>query len=330
MRRDGFAERDATATRAGICILCGEGPTRLSRQFSSPAWTVVECSACSTRYVDPIPELSTLASYYEYDAYGRLAYDRCATATETRVSDLVRLLGVARTHGLPPGRLLDVGCSTGQLLVAARRGGWIPQGVEIDPRTAAVAEERSGSSVRVGTGLEALAADEEFEVITMSHWLEHSPAPRRQLELASDHLVPGGGLLVRVPNTAADAPRCLGWGWRWFSPPVHLFYFTEAGLRRVANQVGLQAVWANLRQGDAWSLPIELAVGYGRRLNPWSRSHVPQGMGPRASAESPLVQKLTRLAEALNSYNPLRPWENSELVMLLRRPQEVGGADSPS
>lgn len=321
---------DADASPADACKLCGHRSIRPSRQFSFPTWTIVECATCRVRYVDPIPDVATLANYYAYEAYGRPAYDRGATPTATRVAMLSRLLRDAADHGMPRGRLLDVGCSTGQLLEAAKHGGWNPEGIEIDPRTVEVARSRTGARVRVGTGLEALGAEERFEAITMSHWLEHSPEPRRQLTMAREHLEPGGAVLLRVPNTDSDAARYLGWGWRWFSPPVHLYYFNEESLRSVAGRVGLETRWTHVRQGDAWPLPVELAWGYARRLRPRARARKPPAEPSSSATESPVVRAITQSAEALSTFNPLPASENSELVMLLRRPQEVGGADSPS
>lgn len=302
------------------CTFCRGGPLRHSSRFSSPAWSVVQCDACSVRYVDPMPDPATLARYYRYEDYGRPAYDRGDAPTEIRTSELRHLLEMAGSHGLPRGRLLDVGCSTGQMLVAARRCGWDPEGIEIDERTAAVAEAKTGSRVRVGRGLEALDANERFEAITMSHWLEHHTEPRRQLELAREHLVPGGAVLVRVPNAGGDAAQLLGWGWRWFSPPVHLFYFTESSLRRVAADIGLEVPWALGRQGDAYALPVELGWGYTRRLYPWSRARRPAEAALPTTTGPTHSLLLAEVAEKLSSISPLRGWEDSELVMLLRRP----------
>ena len=272
-------------------------------------------------YVEPIPDPESLAHYYEYESYGKVVYGRSEGAASVRVRAFGQLLAEAGRHGLRQGQLLDVGCSNGLLLSAAIRSGWQVEGIELDPDTARVAHERTGARVRAGNGLEVLAPEERFDAITMSHWLEHTTEPMRQLTMARRHLSPGGGILLRVPNARGKVASLLGSSWRWFTPPVHLFYFTPRSFEVAADRLGLELRWVSERQGDAYAFPVELVWGMLHRYvtaPPLTEAVT----APPTPADPPVYRtvRLAPLADLSGRANPFRRWEDTELVVLLTAP----------
>jgi SAM-dependent methyltransferase len=301
------------------CRWCGASSTATSTRFRG-GWPTRDCLACGTSYVDPMPSPEDLARLYRYESYGQPIYDLDERKQRRRRSGFARRLAEAAAHGLPKGRLLDVGCSTGSLLVAAASLGWEPEGIEVDAATARVARERSGAPVRVGSGLEVLDESERFDAITMSHWLEHAPDPRGQMIAAERHLAPGGGVYVRVPNAEGTVATMLGARWRWYSPPVHLIYFGIPSFRHPDPRLALRPVWASSRQGDAYPILVELALGAARRppSSPAGGEKPCGSSGPVRGG--PLRRMALRLVEDSGRWNPLAPWEDSELSLVLRRP----------
>lgn len=303
------------------CRLCGSAALAPSARFSTRDWRLLTCSDCAVSYVEPIPDPESLAPYYEYESYGKVVYGRSEAAASVRVRAFEQLLGEAGRHGLRAGRLLDVGCSNGLLLSAAARSGWQVEGIELDPETARVAHERTGARVRQGSGLEVLAPDERFDAITMSHWLEHTTEPMRQLTIARAHLAQGGGILLRVPNARGKVASLLGPAWRWFTPPVHLFYFAPRSFEVAADRLGLELRWVSERQGDAYAFPVELAWGMLHRYVTPRPSRGPAS--PSSTPGGPPVYstvRLSSLADLSGRANPFRRWEDTELVVLLTLP----------
>lgn len=306
------------------CPFCIGRETTLSGRFEDPVWSVWSCDRCTNSFVHPLPAPEEIRHFYGYGGYGAPSYSRNSPHNRAAVARMAKLLELVAKWRKEPGVLLDVGCSIGSMLVAARLGAWRAEGIEIDPTTAEIAGRRSGARVRVGTGLGVLAPEEKFDLIVMNHWLEHTPDPGRQLSMARQHLAPGGLLLIRVPNARGLVPRLIGTAWNWFQPPVHLQYFSATAFQVKARDEGLDVLELVARQGDASTLLIELATGLVlHRL----RARAPTGpprpdRRPRlevsASFRGRVRTGLELVSDAATKLNPLAPWEDSELLCLLR------------
>lgn len=101
-----------------------------------------------------------------------------------------------------PQRVLDVGCGAGHLLerIAAKTV-W---GVDISQGMAREAAARLGSRATImqgdATQLDTLLCGEKFNTICCSEVLEHVLEPSRVLEAMKRSLLPGGHIVVSVPN----------------------------------------------------------------------------------------------------------------------------------
>jgi len=127
------------------------------------------------------------------------------------------------------GRVLEVGCGTGGLLVAAARIGVDIEGVDIAARWLVVARRRltdHGVKIRLtAAGAERLPwPDGTFDTIVADSLLEHLDDPGRALREWVRVLRPGGQLLLWSPNrfTVTTDPHLglwgVGWLPRWLVP----------------------------------------------------------------------------------------------------------------
>lgn len=81
------------------------------------------------------------------------------------------------SDGARKGRLLDVGCGSGEFLAQMRELGWDVFGVEPDPQAARVAREQFGLTVWPGALAEASFPDGFFDAVTLNHVIEHVADP---------------------------------------------------------------------------------------------------------------------------------------------------------
>ena len=120
------------------------------------------------------------------------------------------------------GRILEVGCGTGGLLVAAARAGLDIAGVDIAARWLVVARRRltdHGLEVPlVAASAERLPwPDGHFDAVVADSVLEHLDAPSAAVREWARVLRPGGRLVVWSPNrfTLATDPHVGLWGVGW-------------------------------------------------------------------------------------------------------------------
>jgi SAM-dependent methyltransferase len=118
-----------------------------------------------------------------------------------------------------PGRVLEVGCGTGGLLLAGSRRGWEITGVDIAARWLVVARRRLDDAGRcaelVAASVEALPWDDaSFDTVAADSLVEHLDDPRIALGECLRVLRPGGRLLLWSPNrfTATTDPHVRLWG----------------------------------------------------------------------------------------------------------------------
>lgn len=255
-------QRLVAVHEAPICELCGATGLLLheklrDRLFGAPGvWNVRRCmnSTCGLHWMDPRPATSDLwklyESYWTHDSSsgpnaegssaGRRKLKRAAGyllfwRREALLSDCRYL------NDMPPGRLLDVGCGTGDFVAGMARMGWDATGIDFDRE--AVTSARRHESIKVFSGglADQNFPDDAFDAITLSNVMEHLPDPAHTFAELKRILAPSGRLVIVTPNPDSLGHRSFGRCWRGLEPPRHLFLFAPQTLKTLAERVGLRA-----------------------------------------------------------------------------------------
>lgn len=262
------------------CNLCGAEETTIvyrsvpDRRHGIPGdFALVKCARCGLVRTDPQPTPDSIGWLYpaSYSSFSETAAPRGAMARLARA--LIRLphrarYGDAELPASPkPGlsRALDVGCGTGALLEHLSGTGWEVWGIEPNAGAAATARAR----LRVPDDRIAEVAVEaaelppaHFDLVTMSHVLEHLREPVAVLRRAAQWLRPGGVLRLWLPNVESFESRLFRTYWFGLDVPRHLYHFVPATIQLALERAGLSVV--DLRpQLQATSL----AGSVGLRLN---------------------------------------------------------------
>jgi SAM-dependent methyltransferase len=196
--------------------------------------TLVRCRECGLVYANPQPtDAAALYAQCEPDTL----YER---EREARLATFAWLLDRLSRH-IVGGRLLDVGCSTGLLLAAARDKGWCVDGLEPSAWAARQAAQLYKIPVVNGTLADAPFSEGDFDAITMVDVIEHLADPAANLARACRLLRPGGVLLITTPDISSAAARLLGAKW-WGILPTHLWYFDRRTLGRLLAQGGFRVL----------------------------------------------------------------------------------------
>lgn len=193
---------------------------------------------------DPQPSPAELSAIYDADYFlgaptpeGRAQMARLKSASARGyLHDLQRYRG---PHG---GRLLEVGCGTGDFLAEAQAAGFEVAGVEVSTEAARTARARVGeAAVRVGELSDVARQLGTFDVCVLWDVLEHARNPLDLLRTARALLRPGGVLALATPSLDSWSARLLGERWMEIKPE-HLFYFDRGTLQGALFRAGFEGV----------------------------------------------------------------------------------------
>lgn len=212
--------------------------------FDKNGWRLVRCAGCGLAFVANPPTDAERAALYSFAAgyHQELAEDAASIAFHR--DEARRNLAVLMRHRAPGRRLLDIGCSSGLFLAAARAAGWQVRGLEYSPDSAQVARQELGLDVVTGELGESTFAPASFDVVTLWDVIEHVPDPRLVLQRVRPLLAPGGLLLIKTPNIDGLYPRLSYWVahrlgfWGHPEPPGHLYQFSVTTLARMVRDLG--------------------------------------------------------------------------------------------
>jgi SAM-dependent methyltransferase len=154
---------------------------------------------------------------------------------------------------VPDGaRVLDVGCATGYLAAELTRRGCSVTGVEADPDVAERARTHCEAvvvgDVEDGAWRGELAALAPFDVVLCGDVLEHLRDPWSALRGLAALAVPGGKVVLSVPNVAhwtgrrAVARGRFEYAEHGLFDRTHLRFFTRESARDLAQSAGLRVV----------------------------------------------------------------------------------------
>lgn len=211
-----------------ICNLCGSNETKLlfrlrdyRLRVDDVLWTAVQCRSCGLGYLNPRPTRDEIGRYYPESYYGR------------RELQLERYRRQAAHVPREGTRLLDVGTATGEFLAVMSDQGWEVTGIEPFSH----AGNPHGLTIhRFDFPSECELPSDSYDVITAWAVFEHLHDPAGAFRECARMLVPGGRLIIQVPNLRSIWSR---WSLQE-DVPRHLYFFSPRTLRGYADKYGLE------------------------------------------------------------------------------------------
>lgn len=228
------------------CDLCGADHSLplLERKdrFSGKTFCYVRCHSCGLIYLNPRPDSEEILSYYPagYEAY--LPIQTLSVVERWQKKRALRMLSRFVSQYQSSGRLLDVGCGTGDFLKEMQNLGWEVQGVEPDSQSVATARKIYGLDVFAGPLSTFQAPEEVFDVVTMWDVLEHLPSPKSALQQIYRWLRNNGYLIFSIPNLQSFDANLFGTYWIGWDAPRHLYLFPISTLINLLNTIGFNII----------------------------------------------------------------------------------------
>jgi 2-polyprenyl-3-methyl-5-hydroxy-6-metoxy-1,4-benzoquinol methylase len=177
-------------------------------------------------------------------------------------------------QSVPEGRLLDVGCGSGEWLAKMSELGWRVEGVDFDENAVKVARQ-NGLDVRCGTLEQQNFPGGAFDAVTLNHVIEHLPDPKRTILECARILKPDGKLVIFTPNISSLGHKVFRQNWRGLEPPRHLHLFSMQSLRSLLERSGFKKI--SIRPQIARSVIYESAL---LRRDQWNSFPMSQRIWP--------------------------------------------------
>lgn len=224
------------------CPTCGGHTAR--HELDKDHLQLVRCAACDLVYVSPTFDADHYKKVYASQEYQEIVRDLGITSHEYRVQrfgcERVALMATHVSNRTP--RYLDVGCSTGFVVEAARDAGWRASGVDLNPSAVEFGQAR-GLDLRAvdleASGLEPAS----FDAISLFDVLEHLIDPTRTLRACTRLVKPGGIVFLYVPNYDSASRLLMGKDAHFIWPTHHLNYYTPATIRDLMTREGLDTIY---------------------------------------------------------------------------------------
>lgn len=145
----------------------------------------------------------------------------------------------------PPARILEIGCSAGAFLSAARNAGFEAEGIEPDPSMAAFVRERLKSDVFQGIW-EDFQKPGPWDAICAFHVIEHVEDVDRFVQFIRSRLKPDGVLFIETPDALRPWTARPEWV-DWFDLG-HVTGYHAASLAHILKRGGFEPAMTDVRE----------------------------------------------------------------------------------
>jgi SAM-dependent methyltransferase len=208
---------------------------------------------------DPMPTPELLDDFYAN------SFTRSASAPSPESEFTDGLLNVAEgvilhirqidPMNLMPAKwnVFDVGCGYGGFVWAMQKLGMNAWGNELNPTWVQEANPHCNQNLFFGEFSEVQhLIEKKYDLIFISHTLEHLPDPASLLRDAKKSLAENGLIYINVPNSRSNRFRENGRrsGIDYGNFPMHINFFTPSSMRHIARKNGLKVVQLRTRPFD--------------------------------------------------------------------------------
>jgi len=206
-------------------------------------FNIFNCRSCNFIFTQDIPPSEEIGRYYQSQDY--ISHSDTRKGLMNMLYHLGRTIMLKKKSGMvrkaaKGKKLLDIGTGTGYFPGYMKNKGYQVAGVEADPKARAFAQKEFGFPVYSPEDFVSRKIEGKYDVITMWHVLEHVHDFDLYLRLILEYLKDSGSLVIALPNCSALDARYYRELWAGYDVPRHLWHFTPATIKILAENHGLK------------------------------------------------------------------------------------------
>jgi SAM-dependent methyltransferase len=177
-----------------------------------------------------------------------------------RVPNRKQLLALSRLLDTP-GRMLDVGCGTGNVIAYAERKGWEGWGIDFDEESIKTARQHFHLGRVYRADLQTFAKEQQdtpFSLVTFFDVIEHLDDHEAFFTALKKILAPGGIIVFTMPYR-----KCLRLLIQGDVPPNHLTRWDEVSTKKILDRHGFSVISIKKFPIDFHTLVVKLRFAFG-------------------------------------------------------------------
>lgn len=245
------------------CPLCANKQTEhyLSSKdyfLSGEPFDLFKCSQCGLIFTHPFPDEKNIHKYYKSVQYFSHPHKRVSLTG--KMYDWVKNRNIRAKFEIihqfkPKGKLLDIGCGSGDFIHYGKKIGWEVCGLEPDEEARKFAAAKTGENILHPEQTLSLESA-SFDVITLWHVLEHVYDLDKQLTEIT-RLAKGDALIVvALPNHRSHDAKTYGSFWAAWDLPRHLYHFDPNSIAYLFAKHGYSQVKTLPMKWDAYYVAL--------------------------------------------------------------------------
>jgi len=220
--------------------------------FTQEEFTLSKCTNCNFVFTNPIP--INLGKYYETPDY--LSHNTGDNGIMGKLYSKLRKINIKRKFKLvnnynPSGKILDIGCGTGELLQYFKQKNWSVSGIEPNTTARNFAKKNHKIEIWEEEMLETFSAN-SFDVISMWHVLEHVPDLHKRLSQIEKLLKKDGTIFIALPNLDSPDSKKYKKYWSAIDVPRHLYHFTKNTFEELISKHNMSLIHAEPMKFDSY------------------------------------------------------------------------------
>jgi SAM-dependent methyltransferase len=214
------------------------------------------CDTCALIYISPRPKQEDISDLYGhgsahvssdahitgsllkrlYARHSLKVIDQYRSTVYTRVLDFINP-GFSKSQGT----LLEVGAGGGHFLKEARKKGYTPYAIELNPHQADFINQVLGIPCEKTLLSSCSFGDNTFDVIYHCDVISHFHDPVDAFKIMHTKLADDGLLVFETGNIAEVKHKYLG-AFSSFQYPDHLYFFSKDSIKQLLDKTGFELV----------------------------------------------------------------------------------------
>ncbi len=194
------------------------------------------CPICDLAFVGNLPSMEDITTKYQ-ENYLKVRYNHLKISNaivegewekwkENRNKTLIKLdIEKLEKQTSENRKVLEIGCAEGKQMELFIKRGWIATGIDIS-NPMVIAGKEKGLNIICDVIDEVTFHKEQFDLVIMSHTIEHFINPFEILRICWKVLKESGWLIIETPATPA------------FNDTDHMFFFSEKSLDKACEKIG--------------------------------------------------------------------------------------------